>query len=63
MLEDPENETAPVRPEYFGFKSKQTPPQIEEMMDFKKDMLNMVESIEFRQVSNPLQDELKNDIW
>ena len=35
----------------FGFKSKNTPPQIDEMADFEKDIFDMVENIEFKQVS------------
>ena len=31
---------------------KKAPPQVTDMINFERDMLNMVESIEFRQVSS-----------
>ena len=47
---------------YFGFKSKRTPPVIDDMAEFEKDMFEIVDNIEFRQVLDPFQSKLKEDI-
>lgn len=46
----------------FGLKSKKTPPPVEEMAEFEKDMLDMVERIEFKPVSDQFQTKLKHDM-
>ena len=48
--------------EYYGFKSKRTPPQIQEMINFENDMLDMVNNIQFRRVNDEFQQKLKHDI-
>ena len=44
--------------EYYGFNSKKAPPQIEELKPFEDDLVRMIDSIEFRHISNPFQDTL-----
>ena len=46
----------------YGFKSKKTPPQIEELKRFEEDLATMIENIKFRRVDNPFQAKLKDDI-
>ena len=46
----------------FGFKTKRTPPQVPDMIDFERDLLNMVENVEFGNVNDEIQSELKNDL-
>lgn len=51
-----------VNHQYYGFKSKRTPPPIEGMAGFEKDMIQMVEDLEFRQVREQFQNNLKEDV-
>ena len=46
----------------YGFKSRKCPPQNEEMDKFQTDLLEMVRSIEFRNVKDKFQDKLNEDI-
>ena len=48
--------------ETFGFKSKQHPPQINELQSFEKDLLDTIKSIQFRNVKDDFQTKMKNDI-
>ena len=41
--------------EFFGLKSKRTPPPIQEMVSFESDLLSMVENIQFRKVNDNFQ--------
>ena len=36
---------------FYGFKSKKTPPQIEEIAQFEKGILDVVENVEFQKVT------------
>ena len=48
--------------ETYGFKSKKTPPQISEMVSFEKDLFNLIDNINYRQVSDTFQSQLKEDV-
>ena len=48
--------------ETFGFKSKQHPAQINELQSFEKDLLDIIKSIQFRNVKDDFQTKMKNDI-
>ena len=48
--------------ESYGFKSVKCPPAIQEMTDFENDLQQIIENVEFRQISNNFQGKLKNDI-
>lgn len=48
--------------DHYGFKSKQCPPQIDEMKPFEDDLYHLIDSISFRQTSNDLQKKMKQDI-
>ena len=54
---EPENDHA-----YYGLKSKRTPPKIDEMANFERDMLNIVDNLKFRQVKNEFQSKLDKDV-
>ena len=45
--------------ESFGFKSKKCPAQIKELEAFKKDLLDIVKSIKFRNINNKFQNLMK----
>ncbi len=51
-----------VRPEYYGLKSKRSPPQIKELMDFEHDLLNMVENVQFKNTTDDFQSKLSDDV-
>ena len=46
----------------FGFKSRKCPPQIKDLIPFENDMLEMIENLRFRKVSNQFQEKLKTDM-
>ena len=48
--------------EYYGLKSKRTPPQIPEMASFEADMLDMVSNVKFRRVGDEFQQKLSSDV-
>ena len=48
--------------ETYGFKSRKCPNGVDELTKFEDDLMLMIENIEFRNVSNTFQDQLKNDI-
>lgn len=50
--------------ETYGFKSKRSPPHINELTEFADNMLDMIQRVEFRAnyTSNDLQNKLKNDL-
>ena len=48
--------------EMYGFKSKRTPPKIDEMVDFENDMLALVDNIEFRNTNDKFQSKLRTDV-
>ena len=46
----------------YGIKSRNTPPQVEEMTKFEEDLLKVIENIEFRNVKCKFQSKLRNDV-
>ena len=48
--------------EKYGFKSRKCPNGIDELSKFEDDLMLMIQNIEFRNVSNTFQDQLKNGI-
>ena len=52
----------PIINENFGLKSKRTPPKIDEMIDFERELFEMVENIQFQEVNDSLQSKLKEDV-
>ena len=57
-----EEESDGEKNEYFGFKSKKAPCPVSELSGFEKDLINMVDNIQFQKVENPFQSKLKNDM-
>ena len=51
--------TKEIRKETFGFKSLHHPPQPTELEMFEKDLLHIINSIEFRNQKNTFQQQLK----
>ena len=47
--------------ETYGFRSTKNPPPIKELKDFEDDMLEMIQSVKFKQVNNPFFNKLKED--
>ena len=47
--------------ETYGFKSTKNPPPIEELKDFEDNMLNLIQTVKFKQVNNPFLSKLKED--
>ena len=45
-----------------GFKSRKCPNGIDELSKFEDDLMLMIKNIEFRNVSNTFEDQLRNDI-
>ena len=48
--------------ETYGLKSRKCPNGVDELSKFEDDLMLMIKNIEFRNVSNTFQDQLKNDI-
>ena len=48
--------------ETYGFKSRKTPPQIDDMMKFEDDLLQTIENIQFRNVKSTFLSKLRNDV-
>ena len=48
--------------ETYGFKSRKCPNGIDELSKFEDDLMLMIKNIEFRNVSNRFEDQLRNDI-
>ena len=48
--------------EKFGFRTRKCPPRIEELEAFEDDLLKMIEDLRFRNTSNALQKQLRQDI-
>ena len=46
----------------FGFKSRECPPQNNELDKFEADLLDMVHNVKFRNVNNKFQNKLNKDI-
>ena len=50
------------RKETFGFKSRNTPPQVPAMLNFENSLLKMIENVKFRKVNCSFQQKLSSDI-
>ena len=48
--------------ETYGFKSRNCPPVVDELVDFENDMMKMIKDIKFKKIDNPFQNQLKKDI-
>ena len=46
----------------FGFKTKNCPPQVEELKAFEEDLYKMIENVSFRATTNDLQAKMKKDL-
>ena len=46
----------------FGFQSRKSPPQAEELKGFEEDLTKLVEKIRFKKVNEPFLNKLKEDI-
>ena len=46
----------------FGFKSNKASPQNEHLKPFENDLYNMIQTIEFKPIHNPLQRKMKKDL-
>ena len=46
----------------MGSKPEKCPPKIEELEAFEEDLLNMIETVQFRKTSNVFQDQLRKDM-
>ena len=54
-LESTERET-------YGFKSRNCPPIVEEVSNFKYDLMMIIKNIQFKNIKNDFQTKLKNDV-
>ena len=48
--------------EIYGFQSIRCPPAVEDLSNFKNDLLLMIKYIEFRKINDNFQEKLSNDI-
>ena len=48
--------------ETYGFKSRECPQTIDESVGFEDDLMSLIKNIEFRYVSNTVQEQLARDI-
>ena len=48
--------------ENYGFKSRTCPPPVKEMENFENDLVEMAQNVEFREVNNAFQREMKKDM-
>ena len=48
--------------DHYGFKTRRSLSQIEEMRDFKDDLIKLIKNIKFRKVNDPFQDKLRKEI-
>ena len=46
----------------FGFKTRKCPPCVDELVDFKNNMMKMIKNIEFRKLKCTFQNKLMSDI-
>ena len=62
FLRGSDGEPADAEQFFPRLSSRKCPPQVDELDPFEADMLRLIESIEFRHVSDPFQDALSKDI-
>ena len=55
-------EKVPEYKNWFGFKSNKAAPQVEELKEFRADLLQLAENLEFRNTSNDFMKKLDKDI-
>ena len=48
--------------ETYGFNSRKTPPQIEQMVQFEDNLLQIIDNIEFRDIKCKFQHKLRNNV-
>ena len=46
----------------YGFKTPHYPPFMKELQPFEDDMVEMIKQVEMRNISNPLQNQMREDI-
>ena len=51
-----------VSKESYSFKSLKCPPAIEEMEDFKLDLMNIIKNLQFKMINNMFQKQLNSNI-
>ena len=49
-------------PETYGLKTTNTPPPVQEMADFEKDLIDLVQKLKFKKHSNNFQKRIQQDI-
>ena len=49
-------------PETYGLKTTNTPPQIQELADFEKDLIGLIQKLRFKKDTNEFQKQIKADI-
>ena len=49
-------------PETYGLKTTNTPPQIQELADFEKDLIGLIQKLRFKKDTNEFQKRIKADI-
>ena len=47
---------------FYGLKIRKCAPNIEELEAFEEDLLNMIETVQFRKTSNGFQEKLRKDM-
>ena len=52
----------PTDKETYGFKSRNCPPNVEEVANFEHDLMMMIKNIQFKNIKNDFQKQLKKDI-
>ena len=48
--------------ETYGFRTTKSPPFMEELKDFEKDLFKMVNKVKFKPVNNNFQNQMRNDV-
>ena len=56
------NPTESSTKETYGFKSRNSPPQVDELKPFEDDILNLIQNIKFKDIKCKFQSKLRNDI-
>lgn len=56
------NPTESTTKETYGFKSRNSPPRISELIPFEDGMLKLMQNIEFKEVKCNFQNEMNSDI-
>ena len=51
-----------TKPETYGLKTLNCPPQVKELIQFESDLLDVIKSLKFRKIRSHFQKKLKDDI-